>query len=154
MLLSLIMKAMPITIIKQAEDFCESHGHRLTDPRRYVLQILAENEKPLTAYEILNALGQYLDKPKPPTAYRAIEFWETQGFIHRIESLNAYILCAAGHSHNGSQFMICDDCGNVEEAHICSLPDSLQTKASNKGFNVSFWSVEIHGRCGDCRQSA
>ena len=137
-------------IIKQAEQYCRSNGHRLTDPRLHVLEIIKKTSAPLTAYDILDRLGKYLDKPKPPTAYRAIEFWQEHGFIHRIESMNAYILCSAGHSHEGSQFMICDNCGHVSEAHLCSIPASLGEKASSKGFSVTHWSVELHGQCSDC----
>lgn len=151
MLHSLLMNmGMTTTTITKAEDFCLTNGHRLTEPRLHVLHIMAKAERPLTAYEILERLGEYLDKPKPPTAYRAIEFWQTHGFIHRIESLNAYILCQAGHKHEGSQFMICDDCGNVTETHLCAVPDALKTKADSRNFKVSHWSVELHGRCADC----
>lgn len=141
---------MTTIITKSAENFCDDNGHRFTDPRRFVLEIMAKTSKAMTAYDILDALGQFLDKPKPPTAYRAIEFWQDHGFIHRIESLNAYILCDAGHHHAGSQFMICDDCGDVTEAHLCHLPDGLQSKAKGQNFNVNHWSVELHGQCGAC----
>ncbi len=141
---------MTTTIIKQAKDFCDQNGARLTDPRRYVLDVLRTSKGALTAYEILEGLGKYLDKPKPPTAYRAIEFWQDHGFIHRIESLNAYILCNAEHHHEGSQFMICDDCGNVNEAHLCHLPNALNDKAKAKNFKVNHWSVELHGQCAKC----
>jgi Fur family zinc uptake transcriptional regulator len=142
-----------ITIIKQAEEFCAAEGHRLTDPRKYVLQIMAEGHKAMTAYDILDRLGQYLENPKPPTAYRAIEFWETHGFIHRIESLNAYILCEAGHKHDGSQFMICDTCGDVNEAHVCHLPDVLNGRAEFANFTVARWTTELHGQCHNCSES-
>lgn len=138
------------TTIKKAEIYCERNGARMTDPRRYVLDIVSKTKRAMTAYEILELLGEYLDKPKPPTAYRAIDFWIEAGFLHRIESLNAYILCTAGHTHDGSQFMICDDCGDVTEAHLCHLPDALDSKAQKDNFNVKRWSVELHGQCGRC----
>jgi Fur family zinc uptake transcriptional regulator len=138
------------TITKKAESYCERTGARMTDPRRYVLYIVSKTRRAMTAYEILESLGEFLDKPKPPTAYRAIEFWTEAGFLHRIESLNAYILCSVGHTHDGSQFMICDNCGDVTEAHLCHLPDSLDSKAKKKGFNVKRWSVELHGQCARC----
>lgn len=145
---------MTTTIIKQAEKYCEDHGARLTDPRRFVLEILSKSKQALTAYDILDAMGKYLDKPKPPTAYRAIEFWQETGFVHRIESMNAYVLCKAGHSHDGSQFMICDDCGTVTEAHICHLPQGLADKAKSSDFTVKNWSVELHGQCAKCSAHA
>ena len=60
-------------IIQTAHQYCEAHGYRYTDPRRHVLDILASSQKPMGAYDILEKLGQYIDNPKPPTAYRAIE---------------------------------------------------------------------------------
>ena len=72
------------------------------------------------------------NSPKPPTIYRAIDFWHSHNFIHRIESQNAYFICIENHLHKGSQFMICDECGKVIEAHFCDLPKKHQTKHEAK----------------------
>jgi Fur family zinc uptake transcriptional regulator len=141
-------------MIKEARQFCEENGHRMTPPREHVLQIVAEAEKPLGAYDILQRLAAHLDNPKPPTAYRAIEFWQEHRFIHRIESLNAYVSCHAGHQHSGSQYMICDDCGKAEEIHMCHIPDALEKKAQAGGFQVKSWNTELHGQCLDCASVA
>ncbi len=135
---------------KALHAYGKKHGYRITPPREYVLGIIASADKPMSAYDVLDALAAKLDKPKPPTAYRALEFLVTHGFIHRIESLNAYIACAEDHKHRGSQFMICDECGHVEEVHLCHVPESLQKQASGKGFTLSHWNAELHGRCGAC----
>lgn len=140
-------------VIKKAEKHCLDKGIRLTDPRRYVLEIMASATKPMVAYDVLDRLGKYLDNPKPPTAYRAIDFWVENGFIHRIESLNAYTLCREDHHHKGSQFLVCDDCGDVTETHLCHLPDALKSKAENNDFIVKGWNLELHGRCGDCTKT-
>lgn len=137
------------TIIN-AEIYCETHGHRLTEPRQHVLKIVASSNGPITAYEILDKLGQVIDKPKPPTVYRAISFWQEHNFIHRIESLNAYVICNAGHAHAGSQFLICKDCGAVKEAHLCSMPSALEKKVTEMGFTQTYWNMEIHGMCAQC----
>ncbi len=141
---------MTTDILKRAKEYCVDHKQRLTAPRLEVLKIIAKSTKPLGAYDILEALGKVIKDPKPPTAYRAIEFWQEQGFIHRIESLNAYTLCVADHKHKGSQFMICDDCGTVIETHICALPKALQDSTAKKMFTPSRWSFEIHGLCEQC----
>ena len=141
---------MPQTLIKKAAQFCEKNKYRFTEPRERVLSIIAASAKPLGAYEVLEQLGLMTPNPKPPTVYRAIEFWQTHGFIPRIESLNAYITCDAGHRHKGSQFMICDDCGTVIETHLCSFPESLKDSAAQNAFIPSRWSFEIHGTCGNC----
>lgn len=138
-------------VLKDLASYCKAHQHRLTEPREFVLGIIAASKKPMTAYEVLDELGKKLDKPKPPTAYRALEFLAEHGFIHRIESLNAYVACHENHKHHGSQFMICDSCGTVEEAHLCHVPEGLQKQAGTKGFSITHWNVELHGLCKACR---
>lgn len=137
-------------VIKNAQAYCEAKGLRFTDPRRLVLDIIAHADKPMVAYDVLAKLATKLPNPKPPTAYRAIEFLQEHGFIHRIESLNAYIVCQTDHKHEGSQFMICDDCGQVTEAHLCDLPAPLAAKTKATGFHMTRWNVELHGSCRDC----
>ncbi len=144
-------KADIAKLIKQVEVFCKEQGIRFTEPRQHVLEIIAAASKPVGAYDILSELGKYIDNPKPPTAYRAIEFLSEHGFIHRIESLNAYVLCDTDHRHNGSQFLVCDDCGKVIEAHLCHLPNDLEERVSAEGFQLSRWDAELHGTCKDCR---
>lgn len=141
---------MENNFLKEAEQFCIKNKHRLTEPRLEVLNIIASSAKPIGAYEILKRLSEKIENPKPPTAYRAIDFWKMHGFVHRIESLNAYVFCEASHKHKGSQFMICDDCGNVIEVHLCTLPKPLQKKADENIFKPQNWSLEIHGFCEDC----
>ena len=139
------------TIVKNLDTFCESNGLRITKPRQYVYEIVADAQKPIGAYDILAKLSKKLDNPKPPTAYRALEFLSEHGFIHRIESLNAYVICHSGHHHAGSQFMICDNCGRVIEAHLCHLPDDFLEQTSSENFTPKSWNIEIHGRCDQCR---
>lgn len=139
-------------LIHTVEAYCAENGIRFTAPRRLALEIIAANSgKPLGAYDVLEALGKKLDNPKPPTAYRAIEFLQKHGFVHRIESLNAYVACRSDHRHEGSQFMICEKCGKVTEAHLCSLPASLADRVRGEDFHLSRWNAELYGLCRDCR---
>ena len=138
-------------VIKFAQEYCEEHGFRFTEPRRLTLQVIVESVQPIGAYDIIDAIGKIADKPKPTTVYRAIDFLQQQGFIHKIESLNAFVACHAGHNHRGSQFVICNDCGNAEEIHLCNLPADLQKQLKQSGFDMAYWNTEIHGVCNDCK---
>ena len=140
-------------VVKKAEEYCEEKGLRFTPTRRDVLGIIARSTKPITAYEILDELKSTVKNPKPPIVYRATDFLQEHGFIHRIESLNGFVLCAADHHHHGSQFMICDSCGKATEAHLCDILPSVSAKAEKAGFDLSHWNLELHGRCGDCQGS-
>ena len=142
---------MENSIIKKASKYCFDNKLRLTEPRLNILNIIASSGKPIKAYEILRELGKKIKNPKPPTAYRAIEFWHKNNFIHRIESLNAYSICAANHLHKGSQFLICHDCGKVIESHLCDLQDIIKKSLKDKTFTPSEWNLEVNGLCGDCQ---
>ena len=133
------------------KQFCDKEGLRITKPRTEVFKHILASDKPQTAYDIIDALKKPLDNPKPPTIYRALEFLTENAFIHRIESLNAYISCIEGHRHKGSQFMICDICQNVEEIHLCHLPPSMENKITENKFNLKYWNIEVHGQCSNCQ---
>lgn len=137
-------------VVDQAEEFCRGQGIRFTEPRRHVLTIIAKAGRPMGAYDILERLGEFIENPKPPTAYRAIEFLSEHGFIHRIGSLNAYVVCGTDHRHHGSQFLVCDSCGSVTEAHLCNVPGDLAAQASEAGFRLNRWDAELHGTCKAC----
>lgn len=135
------------SITEQAIDYCQRHAARLTLPRQQVLDVLVAAGKPIGAYDILAAMPA---GTKPPTVYRALEFWQEAGFVHRIGSMNLYVVCAAGHTHHGAQFLICDGCGHVDEAHDCQA--QTPSFAQPKGFQVTSWLVELHGLCASCNK--
>ena len=127
---------MNSSLEKKALNFCIKNKLRYTKPRESVLKIISSSNKPIKAYDVLKQLAKVLKNPKPPTAYRAIEFWERYNFIHKIESLNAYSLCEAEHLHSGSQFLICNQCGEVTESHICEIPKIIKEKIEKNIFSA------------------
>lgn len=137
-------------IVKKFKEHCSELGLRITPQRLLALRILNRSKHPLTAYNVLELMAVDGSNPKPPTAYRALDFLVQHGFAHRIESLNAYVACDVDHLHSGSQFMICNDCGMVEEIHLCSLPNALENKITSEGFTLYHWNVEVHGKCQNC----
>ena len=128
-------------------EICNKNKWRLTKPRLEILRIISHSKKPIKAYDILRKLGSKIKNPKPPTAYRAIEFWQKHKFIHRIESLNAYATCNQRHT----QFLICNDCGKVTESNLkINLPKILQKTTPKNSFKPLRWNLEINGKCNQC----
>lgn len=138
-------------VVERAKTFCIEQKQRLTKPRIEVLKIIAKSPRPIGAYAILRELSRVLNQPKPQTVYRAIDFWLETGFIHSVKSLNAYTLCQAGHKHEGSQFMLCDNCGKAIEVPFIDMPQGLKDCMAKEGFIPLQWAVEIHGACGKCQ---
>ncbi len=76
---------------KQVRAACASQGLQMTPLRLSVLAILGESPAPLGAYAIIEALSKREGKPiAPPTVYRTLEFFLDHGFLHKIESRNAF----------------------------------------------------------------
>ncbi len=138
------------TLMTLAKQYCDDKGLRLTPPRLYVLSILSTSKEPMGAYDILDKLGQHIDRPKPPTAYRAIDFWREHGFIHKIESLNSYLTCCEDHSHKNVHFLVCDGCNGVQEVH----QHEHEEKHLPAGFLAKKTVTETHGTCGTCVDQA
>ena len=89
---------------------------QLTPLRRRVLDIFSGSVAPLGAYAILEELSRREGKHvAPPTVYRTLDFFLEHGFVHKIESLNAYAPCEhLDHAHHG-MLLICEACGRSEE---------------------------------------
>ncbi len=134
-----------------AETICRMRRARLTEQRRRVLEIIWENHVPVGAYEILAAMSAE-DRPPiaPPTVYRALDFLQAHGLVHKIESLKAYVGCRhPGQDHVG-QFLICEECGNAAEIVDQGIDRAIEKQASAAGFQVSETTIEVRGLCPSC----
>ena len=90
------------TALARAEKSCAERGTRLTELRRRVLELVWRSHEPIKAYEILDHLHSKPRRAAPPTVYRALDFLRREGFVHKIESMNAYVGCGApGHASGG-----------------------------------------------------
>ena len=103
------------------------------------------------AYDILAVLGAEGRSAAPPTVYRALEFLQEQGLVHRLSSLNAFMGCGRpGHPGSG-QFLICQSCGNAAELNDGGVERAISRSAASQGFSVHGHTVEISGVCPECR---
>jgi Fur family zinc uptake transcriptional regulator len=137
--------------LAQAERLCVERGTRLTELRRRVLEIIWYSQTPIGAYAILDVLREDGRRGAPPTVYRALDFLQEQGLVHRLASLNAFVgCCHPAHSH-GSQFLICSSCGRVSEMHGSRVELTIRDEATSCGFLVHFQRLEVVGVCTDCR---
>lgn len=137
--------------LEQAEVLCQQRGTRLTDLRRRVLEIIWHSPAPLGAYAILDVLRDDGRQGAPPTVYRALDFLLEQGLIHRLATLNVFTGCRQPNCCHSSQFLICQDCGQVEELSNSAVEELLRDEAATCQFEVLAQMVEVLGRCPNCR---
>lgn len=143
------------TLLAQAETTCEARGARLTELRREVLGLILEAPGPTGAYDLLDRLRERRGAAAPPTVYRALEFLQEQGLVHRIQSLSAFVGCVEEHGHrHPAQFLICRICGQATEIEDHDLAHALAAAAERVGFTVASATIEAEGVCAACRAGA
>lgn len=136
-----------------AEARCVIDGERMTAPRRRVLELLLAAAEPVKAYDLIARFGADGRAAKPPTVYRALDFLERRGMVHRIASISAYVACTAGETAHAAAFLICDCCGATEEV-TPPQGDSFALAADAAGYAIERTTIEGHGRCPACRVAA
>ena len=137
-------------ILDQAVRLCATKGSRLTPQRKSVLRLICESDIPLSAYEILDRMQDGPRRPAPPTVYRALDFLLAQGLIHKIESLHAFVGCTHPEHPHAGQFLICTDCGRVDELCRDHLGKALEQEVRRSGFQTQRPVVELLGLCANC----
>ncbi len=139
------------TALDAADAACLARNVQMTPVRRRVLEILLESHAAMGAYDVLGRLNAEGLGSKPPVAYRALGFLVEQGFVHRIERLNAFIACAYPGASHDPAFMICRTCGTVAEAEATAV---LAQSAAQSGFQVEQTVIEAEGLCPSCQPQA
>ena len=130
-----------------------SHDFTLSKNQQLVFNLLKEEGVKMSAYEILDKLrGSGISAP--PTVYRALSSLISEGLVHKIESLNAFIACDHSHEAEDSFYLqICDDCGETKEYSDKKIYSQIHKQTERKNFKITKTTVEIRGQCEDCMDS-
>ena len=134
-----------------AETRCRELGERLTPARLGAYAEMLAAKGALSAYELIERLEKRQKrKIAPLTVYRHLDFLTRVGLVHRIESTQSYLPCDHPEHPHESQYLLCADCGAVEEVHSHDLEAALERVAQKRGFKPRKAIVELSGSCGDC----
>jgi Fur family zinc uptake transcriptional regulator len=136
---------------RAAHERCAAAGGQLTSMRARVLDAVIDAAGPIRAYELMEAFARAGRPAKPPSVYRALDFWTGLGVMHRVESLNAYAVCGAAH-HPGDVicFFLCEGCGAAEEWPVAGLDAPIKATADASGFRIRASALEVKGLCTAC----
>ena len=137
-----------------AEARCTAEGLRLTPVRRKVLEFLLQEHRALGAYAILDLLREAGFGSQPPVAYRALDFLAANGFVHKIEHLNAFVACTRPGETHSPAFMICRLCDAVAETRSAPARDAFGAAARAAGFQIERTVLEAEGICPSCAETA
>ena len=138
-------------IVREVEHECNARGLRLTPLRREVLELVAKARRPVKAYDLLESLRDRHAGAAPPTVYRALDFLLENGFIHKLESINAFVFCQHPAEAHQVPFLICDVCESATE--VCdegAIAHLIERQAHDFGFRAKAQTLEVHGVCRRC----
>ena len=105
-------------------------------------------------YEILARLRDEGLGSQPPVVYRALDFLVRAGFVHRVETLNAFVACSRSGAGHAPAFLICRNCRTVIETPAEPSASVLAGAAQEAGFAIETAVSEAEGLCAQCRGSA
>ena len=133
-------------------DFCLKKKKSLTPSRTLVIKTLSKYLKPKSAYELLEEINKEKKvKLNISTVYRVLEFWMKLGLIHKIATINKYLICLSPNEKHTHMLNFCTICEKVVET--CSEKMGLNFKKSTAKLDLSFNSsqtIEISVICPKC----
>ena len=134
-------------------EICSSEPQRIWETVRTTERLKFRHIWRFQAYDILEELKHPGGKVMPPTVYRAMDFWIEHGFVHRIESLNAYFACGHPLHKHGCQLLVCLRCNRVLEVCDHELQTHFAATAGANHYEFERAVLEIHGVCPACQTS-
>jgi Fe2+ or Zn2+ uptake regulation protein len=133
----------------------DSIGLRSTRQRRIIaarLAALAMTGADFSAQELWHELLHDDPRLGRATVYRAVDVLLSEGFLDRIsfaDGTHRYRACGAAHHHH----MTCVRCQRVIEIDACLPPALFAAIATDADFAIEGHSLELFGRCAECRQA-
>lgn len=138
-------------LIREAERVLTAAGEQWTAMRADVFDALASYDRPASAYDIAEKVGNNRGKRVAANSvYRILDLFVRTNLANRIESANAYL----ANSHPGCRhdciYLICDDCGMATHLDDDRLTGALREAGRDAGFADVRPVVELRGLCNAC----
>ena len=131
-------------------DALDRAGYRMTEPRRSLAALIAEQDGHFTAAELVAAAKKSRPAVGRATVFRTLELLEGIGAVERLDlptGEHAYVGCEPAHHHH----VVCSRCGRATEIDDSGLRSVVQDVAHQTGFRVDDHRLELFGICPDCQ---
>ena len=137
---------------KELLEHCLKNKKSLTPTRVLVIHTLSNHLKPKSAYELQEEINNnQAENINISTIYRVLEFWMKLGLVHKISSINKFLLCMEPKKNHTHMLNFCTSCEKVIET--CSEKMELNLTKSIEKLNLSLnkeQCIEIPVICSSC----
>lgn len=138
-------------LVEAARHTLTEHGEQWTAMREGVFRALADEDKPVSAYDLADEMTRRREKRVAPNSvYRILDLFVRTNLANRIESANAYLVNTHPGCHHDCIFVICDDCGAATHIDDDRVTGALREAGRDAGFADVRPVVELRGLCEKC----
>ncbi len=141
------MKINSETLLKH----CINNKKSLTPTRALIINVLSSHSKPRSAYDLKEEINKTDKNINISTIYRVLEFWMKLGLVHKISSINKFLLCSEPNEKHTHMLNFCTSCEKVIET--CSEAMGLNLKKSTSKLDLTLnkeHSIEVPVICTSC----
>ncbi len=131
-------------------DALDHAGYRLTEPRRVVAGLIAEQTGHFTAPDLEDVVRDRRLGISRATLFRALDLLTELGLVERLDlptGEHAYVPCARSHHHH----VVCSVCGRTAEVEDCGVAEAVSEVGRRSGYRIDSHRLELFGLCRRCQ---
>ena len=134
--------AQPIRSLEDAVERCQNLGMRLSRQRRFILELLWQDQEHLSAREIYDRLNRQGKEIGHTSVYQNLEALSDQGIIECIERSDGrlYGNISDAHSH-----VNCVDTRQILDVHIELPVELLRQVEAQTGVKITEYHIDFYG---------
>jgi len=141
-------------IHRTVRDRLDQSDQRYTTSRRAVVDALVDADGPITLPELIDAAPALAQS----STYRNLAVLEEVGVVRRlVHSSDHARYELAEHLTEHHHHLICEACGAVRDVTLTpeleiTLDAAFTSISAAEGFVATHHTIDLYGRCADCRQ--
>jgi Fe2+ or Zn2+ uptake regulation protein len=127
-----------------------THGYRLTEARRAVVETVARSIHALTPIQVYDAARKRYRALGLVSVYRTLEKLEELKLVQRVhqpEGCQAFIAAGEGHQH----LLLCQRCGRVTFFEGDNLKKLIGSISARTGYRIRDHWLQLFGLCAGCQ---
>ncbi len=132
----------PLNSLEEAIERCQALGMRLSRQRRYILELLWQQQTHLSAREIYDRLNQQGREIGHTSVYQNLEALSEQGIIECLERSDGRLY---GHSSVSHSHVNCVDTDEILDVHVELPQDLIRHIEAETGVTIIDYRVDFFG---------
>ncbi|GAB4144958.1 MAG: Fur family transcriptional regulator [Patescibacteria group bacterium] len=140
-------------LLEEIHTYLRQKGYRRTKLREKMLEIMEQEDQPISVGDILNKLKPYDLKPNKTTIYRELDMLCAETIINQIDLLDGkkrYEIRVSDPLHH----MVCSKCGEIQSAKLTSTIQTWLDKFCDQyDFYMNDFVLEFFGLCRNCKRT-